>query len=73
MKWTLTQTPMKLINIRSIQNIFHFGCEVFSLVLVKIQDWYIVTDISDVLAPPPSNQCVIEIILGFYFWKSAKY
>jgi hypothetical protein len=72
MKWMLTQTPMELINIRSVQNIFYFGFEVFTLVVVKIQDWYIVTDISEVLAPP-SNQCVSEIILGFYFWKSAKY
>jgi len=69
----LTQTPMKLINIRSIQNIFHFGCEIFTLVLVKIQDWYTVTDISEVLARPSPNQCVCEIILGFYLWKSAKY
>jgi len=37
MKWMLTQTPMKLFNIRSIQNIFHFGFEVFTWVLVKIQ------------------------------------
>jgi hypothetical protein len=73
MKWMLTQTPMKLINIRSIQNIFHFGFEVFTLVLVKIQGGYIVTDTSEMLAPPPSSQCVSEIILGFYFWKSAKY
>jgi len=73
MKWMLTQTQMKLINIRRIQNIFHFGFEVFTLVLVKIQGWYIVTDISEVLAPPPSNLCVSEIISGFYFWKSAKY
>jgi hypothetical protein len=43
MKWMLTQTPVKLINLRSIQNIFHFGFEVFTLVLVKIQVFWDLT------------------------------
>jgi len=34
-------------------------------------DWYIVTAVSKVLAPP-SDQCVSEIILSFNFWRSAK-
>ena len=34
---------------------------------------FVVTDIFEVLAPPPSNQCVSEIILGLYFRESAKY
>ena len=35
--------PVKLINLRSIQNIFHFGFEVFTLVLVKIQVFWDLT------------------------------
>jgi hypothetical protein len=36
-------------------------------------DWYIVTDITEVHAPPSSSQCVSDITLGFYSWKIAKY